>query len=161
MKTLIDDSKGFLSTERLSKGPWQSFERGIARLLTHIGWELNELVGGSGDHGADIIAAYRDEGALIEYIYQAKFSERNRPISVDIIGDLKRAMEYYGITNGIAASNRTISEAQLHRLEVLKHAGYNIDLFLSKSIFDSYSELSPWPNERRALKGYQIDSLSE
>ena len=70
-------------------------------------------------------------------------------------------MEYYGITKGIAVSNRTISEAQLHRLEILKHAGYNIDLFLSKSIYDSYSELSPWPDENRSLKKYQVESLSE
>ena len=162
MGTSIDDSKGFLSTERLSKGPWQAFERGIARLLSHVGWELNEVVGGSGDHGADIIAAYYGEGGeLIEYIYQAKFSERNRPISVDIIGDLKRAMEYYGISKGIAASNRTISLAQLHKLETLKYAGYDIDLFLSKNIYDTYTELPPWPTEHRALKRYQEDALLE
>ena len=51
MEALINDSKGFLSTERLSKGTWQAFERGIARLLAHSGWEINELVGGSGDRG--------------------------------------------------------------------------------------------------------------
>jgi superfamily II DNA or RNA helicase len=162
MDTSIDDSKGFLSTERLSKGPWQAFERGIARLLSHIGWELNELVGGAGDHGADIIAAFKGaDGELIEYIYQAKFSERNRPISVDIIGDLKRAMEYYGITKGIAVSNRTISPAQLHKVEILKYAGYDIDLFLSKSVYDSYTDLSPWPTEKRTLKKYQEESLLE
>ncbi|NMC34487.1 MAG: DEAD/DEAH box helicase family protein [Veillonellaceae bacterium] len=162
MITSIDDSKGFLSSERLSKGPWQAFERGIARLLSHIGWELNELVGGSGDHGADIIAAFKGEdGKLLEYIYQAKFSERNRPISVDIIGDLKRAMEYYGITKGIAVSNRTISSAQLHKAEILKHAGYDIDLFLSKNIYDAYTNLSTWPTEKRTLKKYQEESLLE
>lgn len=162
MITSIDDSKGFLSSERLSKGPWQAFERGIARLLSHIGWELNELVGGSGDHGADIIAAFKGEdGKLLEYIYQAKFSERNRPISVDIIGDLKRAMEYYGITKGIAVSNRTISSAQLHKAEILMHAGYDIDLFLSKNIYDAYTNLSTWPTEKRTLKKYQEESLLE
>ena len=102
MEALINDSKGFLSTERLSKGPWQAFERSIARLLAHSGWEINELVGGSGDQGADIIAGYRsNEGSLIEFIYQAKFSENNKPLSVDIIGDLKRAMEYYEIDRGL------------------------------------------------------------
>lgn len=160
METLLDDSKGFLSTERLAKGPWQAFERGIARLLSHIGWELNEVVGGSGDHGADIIAAFRtNEGELVEYIYQAKFSERNKPITVDIIGDLKRAMEYYGIPNGVAVSNRTISESQKNKWENLKYASYKIDLFLSKNIYDSYSDLPLWPNEKRALKPYQAEAL--
>lgn len=162
MEALVNDTKGFLSTERLSKGTWQAFERGIARLLAHSGWEINELVGGSGDHGADIIAGFREEdGELIEYIYQAKFSESNRPISVDIIGDLKRAMDYYGIERGVAVSNRPISDAQNMKLRNLLHLGYNIDTLLSKSIYDSYLRIPIWPKESRRLKPYQSEALSE
>lgn len=162
MEALINDSKGFLSTERLSKGTWQAFERGIARLLAHSGWEINELVGGSGDHGADIIAAFRDDdGQLLEYIYQAKFSETNKPISLDIIDDLKRAMEYYGIDRGVAVSNRAISDAQNLRLITLQNTGYNIQTFLSKSIYDTYTQLPPWAAEKRALKQYQAEALSQ
>ena len=58
MTALINDSKGFLSTERLSKGPWQAFERAIARLLAHAGWEINEVVGGVGDNGAESLYRY-------------------------------------------------------------------------------------------------------
>ncbi len=162
MEALINDSKGFLSTERLSKGPWQAFERGIARLLAHSGWEINELVGGSGDQGADIIAAFRDqEGKLLEYIYQAKYSENNKPLSVDIIGDLKRAMEYYGIDRGVAVSNRVISESQNLKLKTLKNTGYNIETFLSKNVYDVYTQLTPWAPENRALKQYQAEALSK
>jgi len=162
MEALINDSKGFLSTERLSKGSWQAFERAIARLLAHSGWEINELVGGTGDNGADIIAAYRDEdGSLVEFIYQAKFSETNRPLSVDIIGDLKRAMEYYEIQRGVAVSNRILSESQVLKLQTLLNTGYKIDTFLSKSIFDAYSALPPWAAENRALKQYQFEALGK
>lgn len=162
MEALINDSKGFLSTERLSKGPWQAFERAIARLLAHSGWEINELVGGAGDHGADIIAGYKNEvGQLIEFIYQAKFSENNKPLSVDIIGDLKRAMEYYEIDRGVAVSNRVLSEAQSLKLQTLKNTGYNIDTFLSKSVYDTYTQLPPWAAEKRALKQYQYEALSK
>lgn len=162
MEALVNDSKGFLSSERLSKGTWQAFERGIARLLAHSGWEINELVGGTGDHGADIIAAYRNGfGDLTEFIYQAKFSENNRPLSVDIIGDLKRAMEYYEIDRGVAVSNRPLSESQNLKLETLINTGYNIETFLSKTIFDTYSALPPWPVENRSLKQYQYEALSK
>lgn len=162
MEALINDSKGFLSTERLSRGGWQAFERGIARLLAHSGWEINELVGGRGDHGADIIAAFRDDsGQLIEFIYQAKFSENNRPLSVDIIGDLKRAMEYYGIERGVAVSNRVLSDSQKLKLDTLLNTGYDIQTFLSKNIYDAYLELPPWPNEIRALKQYQFEALGK
>jgi superfamily II DNA or RNA helicase len=162
MEALINDSTGFLSTERLSMGPWQAFERAIARLLAHSGWEINELVGGSGDQGADIIAGYRsNENLLVEFIYQAKFSSNNKPLSVDIIGDLKRAMEYYGIDRGVAVSNRILSDGQNSKLEILKSAGYNIDTFLSKSLYDTYSQLPPWAPEKRALKRYQVEALSK
>jgi len=161
MMELINDTKGFLSTERLSKGPWQAFERGIARLLAHSGWEINELVGGAGDNGADIIAAFRDEtGNLIEYIYQAKFSENNKPISVDIIGDLKRAMEYYEIDKGVAVSNRLLSDSQNLKIESLINTGYNIGTFLSKNIYDIYVALPVWTKETRKLKLYQAEALS-
>lgn len=160
MEALKNDSKGFLSTERLSRGPWQAFERGIARLLAHSGWELNEIVGGAGDHGADIIAAYRDSnGVLHEFIYQAKYSGINKPLSVDIIGDLKRAMEYYGITTGIAVSNRILSITQETKLESLINSGYKIEKLLSKNVYDSFLELPDWASEKRTLKEYQVDAL--
>jgi len=162
MEALVNDSKGFLSTERLSKGTWQAFERAIARLLAHGGWEIYELVGGSGDHGADIIAAYRDDnGQLHEYIYQAKYSENNRPLSVDIIGELKNAMEYYAIEKGVAVSNRVLSDTQQLKLQTLINTGYNIETFLSKNIFDAYSVLPPWALEKRALKQYQYEALGK
>lgn len=162
MEALINDSKGFLSNERLSKGPWQAFERGIARLLLHSGWEISELVGGSGDQGADIIAAIRDSnGKLIEFIYQAKFSENNKALSVDVIGDLKNAMEFYGIERGVATSNRILSETQLNKLNTLINNGYQINTFLSKSIYDAYSQLTPWPLENRPLKQFQVEALGK
>ena len=162
MEALINDSKGFLSNERLSKGPWQAFERGIARLLSHAGWEINELVGGSGDHGADIIAAFRGEdGKLVEFIYQAKFSENNRPLSIEVIDEIKKAMEYYSIDRGVLVSNRILSDTQKLRLESLKSLGFQIDTFLSKNIYDSYAALPVWPTEKRPLKKYQLEALSK
>ncbi|RYE59523.1 MAG: DEAD/DEAH box helicase [Sphingobacteriales bacterium] len=160
MATSLNDSKGFLGTERLTKGPWQAFERAIARLLAHMGWELNEVVGGSGDNGADIIAAREnEEGKVVECVFQAKFSENNRPISVDIMGDLKRAMDYYGIENGVAVSNRVLSEAQKLKWQNLEKNGYIIDTFLSKDIYEEFKRIDTWPNENRALKQYQAEAL--
>ena len=160
MDALVSDSKGFLATERLSGGPWQAFERAIARLLVHAGWEIGDVVGGSGDHGADILATYRDQdGSLVDFVYQAKFSENNRPLSVDIIGDLKRAMDYYGIERGIATSNRILSEKQRDKLEMLKSQGYKIDELLARNIYEAYLKLPVWPNENRTLKAYQAEAL--
>jgi len=161
MEALVNDSKGFLSTERLSRGTWQAFERAIARLLLHTGWEINEIVGGTGDHGADVIGVFNHDGQQVEFIYQVKFSENNKALNVDIIGDLKKAMEYYGIERGIAVSNRTLPDSQILKLNTLRNVGFKIDTFLSKSIFDAYNAIAPWPNEKRSLKQYQVEALSK
>ncbi|WP_206680522.1 restriction endonuclease [Neoaquamicrobium sediminum] len=47
----------FLDAERLLKGPWQAFERDVARLLVCNGFEDVRLVAGSGDHGADVLVS--------------------------------------------------------------------------------------------------------
>lgn len=46
----------FLSDSILSATSWQAFERVVMRLLLHSGYEHLQLVGGSGDEGADVIA---------------------------------------------------------------------------------------------------------
>jgi superfamily II DNA or RNA helicase len=47
----------FISDLVLSVTSWQGFERLVFRLLLHSGYEHLQLVGGSGDQGADVIAS--------------------------------------------------------------------------------------------------------
>ncbi len=157
-----NDSKGFLSTERLAKGPWQAFERAIARLLAHRGWEIQEVVGGSGDHGADILAAARDDNNnLVECIYQSKFSEINKPLNVDIVGDVKRAMEFYEIEMGVCVSNRILGDTQTNKLRILIDSGYKIETFLAKDLLNVYNKINDWADDSRELKSYQLEAISE
>ncbi|MFN8240738.1 MAG: DEAD/DEAH box helicase family protein [Bacteroidales bacterium] len=142
---------GFLCIERLTSGPWQAFERAIARLLAHQGWDNYDVVGGSGDKGADIIAVDGDK----EVIFQCKFSERNRALSVDISGDIKRAIDFYEIINGVCVSNRQLGEYQLSRVKILNDQGYNVSTFSGREIFNSFKGLSEWPVEKRKIKEYQ------
>ena len=51
----------FLDDRRLLKGPWQAFERDIARLFVGAGFDDVRIVGGSGDKGADIIGVKNRE----------------------------------------------------------------------------------------------------
>ena len=50
------DHINFLSEKRLELGPWQAFERCLARLLQHGGFKDVKVVGGTGDLGADVLA---------------------------------------------------------------------------------------------------------
>ena len=49
-------TRQFINLRRLQDGPWQAFERMIARFLEHGGFKDVTVVGGSGDLGADIVA---------------------------------------------------------------------------------------------------------
>ncbi len=98
---------GFISNKRLDRGPWQAFERTIARLLAHSNWDSYEVVGKTGDQGADVIATKGSD----EYIFQVKF--RNQPLnkSSSIVKDVHRALRFYGINNGICVTNTRYSES--------------------------------------------------
>ena len=150
---------GFFSRDRLINGPWQAFERAIARLLIHKGWEVAEVIGGSGDKGADVIAITGDR----EVLYQAKFSSRNKNISVPIVDEVKNAMEFYNVNEGVCASNRNLSFGQKKRLKELtaEEQGYNIKSFTGNSILESFEKLPEWVENHNKPKPYQVDAIKE
>jgi superfamily II DNA or RNA helicase len=147
--------KGFLGIERLTKGPWQAFERGIARLLAHKGWDSYDVVGGTGDKGADILGSINGH----EKIFQAKFYQTNYPLSVDIVKDVVRAMEFYGIQNGVCASNRNLGTEQKRKLELYRKQGYQIETFTGDKILETFRITSTWPKEKRQLRPYQREAV--
>ena len=51
----------FLDSRRLLNGPWQAFERDVARLLVVNGFQDVRVVGGSGDKGADVLGVKNNE----------------------------------------------------------------------------------------------------
>jgi len=150
---------GFFSKERLINGPWQAFERAIARLLIVQGWDVVELVGGSGDNGADVIAS----SANREVVYQAKYKSDNSELSVPIVDDVKRAMEFYKIKEGVCCSNRNLGGTQKKRLKELTSGvqGYNIVSFTGASILGSFEKLPEWFDNGESLRKHQEKAIEE
>ncbi|HVX26877.1 MAG TPA: DEAD/DEAH box helicase family protein [Parafilimonas sp.] len=157
MQSLPDIDKGFLGIERLTKGPWQAFERGIARLIAHRGWDSYDVVGGTGDKGADILASING----IEKIFQAKFYQSNYSLSVDIVKDVVRAMEFYEIKEGVCVSNRVLGTDQKRKLEIYRKQGYKIETFTGNKILESFNSLPTWAVEKRKLKPYQREAIDK
>ena len=50
-----DDSL-FLGKTRFLRGPWQAFERDVARLFLQNGFADVRLIGGTGDKSGDVLA---------------------------------------------------------------------------------------------------------
>jgi superfamily II DNA or RNA helicase len=157
MENLHSIEKGFLGVERLTKGPWQAFERGIARLLAHKGWDSYDVVGGSGDKGADVLGSTDGN----EKIFQTKFYQSNNPLSVDIVKDVVRAIEFYEIQSGVCVSNRILGTEQKRKLEVYRKQGYQIDTFTGNKILESFKQLPDWPTDKRKLRPYQREAIDK
>jgi superfamily II DNA or RNA helicase len=155
MENLLSIEKGFLGIERLTKGPWQAFERGIARLLAHKGWDSYDVVGGSGDKGADILGSING----VEKIFQTKFYQSNYSLSVDIVKDVVRAIEFYGIQEGVCVSNRVLGIEQKRKLEIYRKQGYKIDTFTGNKILEAFKVLPTWCSDKRKLRPYQREAV--
>ena len=95
----------FLSKGRLAEGPWQAFERGIARLLEHAGFKDVVVVGGSGDLGADVVATKEGRRWLI----QAKYRTRS-PIGKSAVEEAFNAMQAYSADVCVTATNQYFSK---------------------------------------------------
>jgi superfamily II DNA or RNA helicase len=157
MENLHNIEKGFLGIERLTKGPWQAFERGIARLLAHRGWDSYDVVGGTGDKGADILGSING----VEKIFQTKFYQSNYSLSVDIVKDVVRAIEFYGIQEGVCVSNRVLGTEQKRKLEIYKKQGYRIETFTGNKILETFKLLPTWPTDKRKLRPYQREAIDK
>ena len=70
----LDDSS-FLGKTRLLKGPWQAFERDVARLFLQNGFDDVRLIGGTGDKGGDVLAV--KDGKL--WVTQCKHTTYTSP----------------------------------------------------------------------------------
>jgi superfamily II DNA or RNA helicase len=148
-------SEGFLSEWHYAHSTWQYFERAVARLLTHLNWDNVELIGGSGDKGGDIIGSYGGD----EYVIQVKYSQNNRSLSVDIVGDVVRAMDYYQIPHGYCISNRILGETQKSKLKTYKGLGYDIESITGRNLLNQFDSMDIWSDDTRTPRPYQKKSI--
>ena len=149
----------FLSELVYARGPWDYFEKAIARFLVHKGWDNVELVGGTGDKGADIIATNRE----VEYVFQVKYSGISRSLSsnVKIVEDVIRAMEFYEIDKGICISNRNLNEAQSKKLQTYKDSGFDVKSYTGAKLLTDFEKMDPWIKDIREPHNYQIECIRE
>ena len=147
----------FISEQVFANSNWQYFERAIGRYFVHRGWQYVDIVGESGDMGADIIASH--DG--IDYVIQVKYSKNNKKLSVDIVGDVIRAMDFYEINKGFCISNRNLGEAQKIKLKGFQNSGYDINSFTGQRLIDSLKNLPDWADDPRVPKNYQLESIEK
>ncbi|AXG06560.1 restriction endonuclease subunit R [Haloplanus rubicundus] len=144
--------KGFLSESRLENGSWRAVERAIGRLFVHTGWPHVAVVGGPGDHGADVIASSEERDVVAQVKFKSSSEYR---AGKKIVRDVKRAMEFYDISEGVCVTNTRLSDSALEYRDTLEQEGYNIGKLEGARLLKMYNQLPRWPEVDFEPRDYQ------
>ena len=144
----------FLDSRRLLKGPWQAFERDVARLLVYNGFSDVRVVGGSGDRGADVLG--RKNGEL--WIIQCKYTTSGyaSPAAVDEVAEASR---FYGASRMYVATSRPAGPAMRAAVERWQKLGLEIGLLEPRTLLEMARRSPELPTSRRVLRDYQVDAV--
>lgn len=144
----------FLDSRRLLKGPWQAFERDIARLLVANAFEDVRVVGGSGDRGADILGV--KDSRL--WVIQCKFTSNSYP-PASAVGEIVEAARFYRADKIFVASSRMVGPATREAISRWRTLGVDVGV-LDPAILLEMARRSPeYSRARRELRDYQDDAV--
>lgn len=145
----------FLDDRRLLRGPWQAFERDVARLLMHAGFDDVRIVGGSGDKGADVIGVKNGE----IWVVQCKHTT-TAPPTKHAVQEIVEAGTYYGANRMVVATSRAIGGGVEAEIERYRRIGINVELLDPARLATLMRQVSEYPKSRRTLRPYQQDAVA-
>jgi len=140
----------FLDTRRLLYGPWQAFERDVARLLIASGFDDVRIVGGTGDKGADVLGT--TGGSL--WVYQCKFTSNSSP-PTDAVDEVVEAGRYYHADRLWVATSRPIGDALWERIKYYARQGLSIEVAQPEDLIRLVTTAPEYPRSRLTLYDYQ------
>ena len=147
------DDKFFLGKTRLLKGPWQAFERDVARLFLQNGFEDVRLIGGAGDKGGDVLAV--KDGKL--WVTQCKHTTLTPP-PLSAVDEVIEAGSYYCADRLLIASSRPASDPLKLRLQRERNLGLDIQLAEPSRLLTWMGNSNDYPPSSRKLRPYQQDA---
>ena len=147
------DDTLFLGKTRFLKGPWQAFERDVARLFLQNGFTDVRLIGGAGDKGGDVLAV--KDGKL--WVTQCKHTTSTPP-PLSAVDEVIEAGKYYGAKRLLIASSRPASEPLKLRVQRERNLGLAIELAEPHKLLSWMGNSSEYPPSSRELRAYQQDA---
>lgn len=146
----------FLGTTRLLRGPWQAFERDVARLYVQNGFTDVRLIGGTGDKGGDILAV--KENKL--WVTQCKHTT-STPAPVAAVDEVITAGQYYGADRLVVACSRAASESLKTRIQRERALGLSIELAEPPRLLGWMQNSPEYPAASKDLRPYQVDAVDK
>jgi superfamily II DNA or RNA helicase len=146
-------SSGFLDDRRLLAGPWQAFERDVARLLVANGFDDVRIVAGSGDRGADVIGVKASK----LWVFQCKHTTSTPPPSA-AIREVVEAGKFYGADRLVIASSRPAGESLLRERRRYERLGLKIELAQPDALLGMMRQTPEYSVHRKTLHPYQEEA---
>jgi len=147
-------SNNFLRRDRLLYGPWQSFERDVARLLMHNGFTDVRVVGRTGDNGADILAV--NPNGL--WVVQCKHTTSSYPPK-SALDEVLVAGNYYQADSLSVATSRPAGDAFLRKRNDIKQLGLDIKIWAPEQLLKLAESGTEFATNQKELRDYQQDAV--
>jgi superfamily II DNA or RNA helicase/Holliday junction resolvase len=151
----MDTSGGFLDNRRLKDGPWRAFERDTARLLIANGFDDVRIVGGSGDHGGDVLAIMNGE----LWVFQVKLTTSGPPPR-DAIAEVVEAARYYGARRMVVVVSRNPGDSFLEERLRYQRSGLEVEVLGPPGLLSTMQATPEYSKHLRALRDYQVEASS-
>ncbi len=142
----------FLDQRRLLHGPWQSFERDVARLLVANGFHDVRIVGGSGDRGGDVLGVQHHD----LWVFQCKHTTTSPPPK-DAIAEVVEAGRHYNAAHLVVATSRPPGDSFLNEMRRYERTGLRIQLADPRTLLGMMENTPEYSPSRRELRPYQED----
>ena len=153
---MSEDNITFVSEELLELGPWPAFERTIARMLHHAGFEDVKIVNGPHDKGADVVAS--KDGEL--YVVQAKYRSSGNQ-GKKAIEEALTAKREYGADICITVTNQFFSKDAKEFNDFNFKLGFKTYLWNKKNLLKMAKTMPLKSKNIRPLRDYQKEAINE
>ncbi len=145
----------FLDTRRLLRGPWQAFERDVARLLLYNGFQDVRIVGGTGDHGADVLGT--KNGQL--WVIQCKYTSAGYPPPA-AVDEVAEAARFYRADRIFVASSRPAGPGTRDAIRRWGALGLQIETLQPAALLQIAARSPEYSPSRRTLRDYQEEAVA-
>lgn len=154
----------FLTPTLMSGGDWRGLERAVARVLSHCGWSDVNVIGETGDGGADVLGFRRDGKKHNATVVQVKAVTGGRYVGPEAVDEAVAALTTYKAQQAVVATNGHFWQSTIKRASELRSRGFPVNVWNGAFL---NALLSKWPevsHERKSPRAYQqdvVDALLE
>ena len=145
----------FLTPEILSGANWRALESAVARLVAHCGWRDVQLIGGSGDRGADILAVRDSPSGPQTFLIQVKAKTASYYVTPRHIDEAIKAQSHYKTKIAVVATNANFTNSAKNRQNELNKSGFNVLLWNGKFLTDLLEDHGEYSLSQKKLRPYQ------